>query len=500
MKYVPFLIQLGVVAVAAPFALSRCNLADPKVVWSNEPLDPVQGKESAVTTSAPVVPRPVARSYATRVVVDLEIKEHVKALADGVTYAYWTFGDDAPGPFLRVREGDLVEVHLHNHPDNSLAHSINFQAATGPGGGGEASHVAPGHSAVFTWRALRPGLYLYNCMTAPAGLHIANGLFGQILVEPKQGLPEVDHEYQIVQSEFYTEGKFGETGPQRFSLEKALKEEPEYVVFNGRVGALLGDKALKAKVGDKIRVYLGNAGPNLVSSFHVIGEIFDAVYQEGGVVPNQRNVQTTAIPAGGSAIVEFTVEVPGEYAFVDHSMFRAFNKGTMGQLKVEGKDNQMIFSGRTAASLYTPGTRLAKVVDFGLPSKGEVGSGAQDGATIFATVCAACHQADGKGLPGAFPPLRRSDFLMDDKERSIRILLAGLKGEIRVNGASFNSEMPKPPLNDAQIAAVLSYVRTNLDNQGDAVTEQEVAAVREGWDGKSPLVADPAWLSGPKGR
>lgn len=500
MKYIAFLMQLGAVAVVAPLALSWCNRADPKVARSGEPLDPVQGKESAVMTTAPEVPKPIARDYATRVVVDLEIKEHVGTLADGVTYAYWTFGDHAPGPFLRVREGDLVEVHLHNHPDNSLAHSIDFQAATGPGGGGEASHVAPGRSAVFTWRALRPGLYLYNCMTAPAGLHIANGLFGQILVEPKEGLPEVDHEYQIVQSEFYTEGKFGEAGPQRFSLEKALKEEPEYVVFNGSVGALLGDKALKAKVGEKIRVYLGNAGPNLVSSFHLIGEIFDAVYQEGGVVPNQHNVQTTVIPAGGSAIVEFTVDVPGEYAFVDHSMFRAFNKGTMGQLKVEGKENQMIFSGRMEASSYTPGTRLAKIVGFGLPSKGEVGAGGQDGGTIFATVCAACHQADGRGLPGAFPPLRGSDFLMADKERAIRILLGGLKGEIKVNGTVFNSEMPKPPVDDAQIAAVLSYVRTNLGNKGDEVTLEEVTAVRKNWDGQSPLIADPAWQSATKKR
>jgi nitrite reductase (NO-forming) len=267
------------------------------------------------------------------------------------------------------------------------------------------------------------------------------------------------------------------------------------VVFNGRVGSLLGDKALDAKVGEKIRIYLGNAGPNLVSSFHVIGEIFDAVYQEGGVLPNQHNVQTTVIPAGGSAIVEFTVEVPGEYTFVDHSMFRAFNKGTMGQMKVQGKDNQLIFSGRTAAALYEPGTRLAKIADFGLPSRGDVGGGAQDGATIYASVCAACHQADGNGIPNAFPPLKNSDFLMADKERAIRILLAGLKGEIVVNGATFNSEMPKPPLNDTQIASVLSYVRTNLGNKGDPVTEAEVAEVRKAWDGQSPLVADPAWVS-----
>jgi nitrite reductase (NO-forming) len=443
-------------------------------------LDPVQGREQARMASAPNVPPPIARTHATRVMLDVEVKEHTKTLTDGVTYTYWTFGDDAPGQFIRVREGDLVETRLNNHPDNTLAHNIDFHGATGPGGGGEASFVAPGHSATFTWRAMRPGLYLYHCVAAPAGLHIANGMYGLILVEPKGGLPEVDKEFFIVQGEFYTEGKFGERGPQHFSMTKALKEQPEYVVFNGRVGALMGENALKVNVGESARIYLGNAGPSLVSSFHVVGEIFDAVYGEGGTLANQHNVQTTVVPVGGSAMVEFTVEVPGEYQLVDHSMFRAFNKGAMGALKAEGRENLLVFSGKTAEEIYRPGTRLeqlAKTVDVpaGPLSDADL---LEKGAHVYSTLCVTCHQSEGQGTPGVFPPLAKSDYLMVDKDRSIRILLNGLKGEITVNGSVYKGEMPKFPLSDAQIAGVLSFVRNNFGNQGDPVRVEEVARVR----------------------
>src|SRR5262245_18165914 len=251
-------------AAIAICALTYCSRTGSTRVVPNEPLDPTQGSERAATALAPDVPPPIARNYATRVILDVEIKEHVKELADGVKYTYWTFGDDTPGRFIRVREGDLVEVHLKNHPDNSLAHNIDFHAATGPGGGGEASFIAPGHSAVFTWRAMRPGLYLYHCVAAPAGLHIANGMYGQILIEPKEGLPKVDREFQIAQGEFYTTGAYGERGNQKFAMEKAVQENPEYVVFNGQVGSLMGDRALKAHAGERVRIYLANAGPSLV--------------------------------------------------------------------------------------------------------------------------------------------------------------------------------------------------------------------------------------------
>jgi nitrite reductase (NO-forming) len=460
------------------------------IASSAEVLEPVQGQELAEMASAPNVPPPITRNYPTRVILNVEIKEHVKSLSDGVTYTYWTFGDDTPGRFIRVREGDLVETHLSNHPDNSLAHNIDFHGATGPGGGGEASFVAPGHTTTFTWRAMRPGLFLYHCVAAPAGLHIANGMYGLILVEPKGGLPPVDKEFYIAQGEFYTAGKYGAPGPQAFSLEKALHEQPEYVVFNGRVGSLMGDNALKAKVGESVRIYLGNAGPALVSSFHIVGEIFDSVYGEGGILPNQHNVQTTVVPVGGSSMVEFTATVPGEYTLVDHSMFRAFNKGAMGQMRITGKDNDMIFSGRTNEEVFQPGTHLQQLLAKTAPLSPDTVLTRvelmQRGQQVFSTVCFACHQSSGQGLPNTFPPLAGSDFLMADKERSIRIVLQGLKGDVTVNGNKFHGEMPKLPLSEDQIAGVLSYVRNNFGNSGELVTLSDVLRVKRQLEDSGP--------------
>jgi nitrite reductase (NO-forming) len=468
-------------------ALAACQRAEPSPIRPPaEDVDPIEGEEIASEATAPAVPPPLTRNHATKVTLDVEIREQRGTLADGVEYPFWTYDGSAPGKFYRVREGDLVEVRLHNHPDNTFAHNIDFQSAIGPGGGGDASFVSPGYSTTFAWRALRPGLFMYECSAAPAGVHVANGMYGLILVEPRRGLPRVDREFQIVQSEFYTEGKFGERGPQRFSADKALKEQPEYVEFNGRVDSLSGVHALKARSGERVRIYFGNAGPNLTSSFHVIGEIFDDVYAEGGAVANRHNVLVTGVAAGGATIVEFTPKIGGEYPIVDHALFRSYNKGTMGTLSVEGPDNRMLFSGTTSQAVYSPGTTLSKLVDLGR-------LGAEGGAGIFATVCATCHQASGQGIPKVFPPLRASDFLVADRARAIRIVMSGLKGPIVVGGQTYSSIMPNPGLNDEQIAQVLSYEMTNLDNHGKPVTVDEVARVRKSWDGQSPLVATPAW-------
>src|SRR5688572_17042494 len=307
-------------------------------------LPDIKGSEVAQLTAPPMVPAPIARNYATKVTVNLEVKEKTMRLADGVEYEFWTFGGTVPGSFIRVREGDLVEFKLINAHDSGMPHNIDLHAVTGQGGGGEATLVAPGQDATFTFRALNPGLYVYHCATAPVPVHIANGMYGLILVEPKAGMPKVDREFYLMQSEFYTHGKFGEKGLQTLDMEKGVEERPTYVVFNGAVGALTGDKALQAKVGERVRLFIGNGGPNLVSSFHVIGEVFDNVYTEGGTVASQHNVQTTLVPAGGSAIVEFGLEKSGDLILVDHSIFRAFNKGALGMLHVSGEDNAKVFA------------------------------------------------------------------------------------------------------------------------------------------------------------
>jgi nitrite reductase (NO-forming) len=307
-------------------------------------LPPLVGEEVAVLTQAPEVPPAITRSHATRVKVELETIEVTKRLADGVDYTFWTFGGSVPGTFIRVREGDEVELTLTNHASSVAAHNIDLHAVTGSGGGAGSTFAGPSQTKSFTFRALNPGLYVYHCAVAPAGEHIANGMYGLILVEPAEGLSEVDREFYVMQGEFYTQGKHGEKGHQPFSYEKAVAESADYVVFNGAVGSLMGEGALQATAGDRVRLFVGNGGPNLSSSFHVIGEIFDNVYAEGGSLVNH-DVQTTMIPAGGSAITEFRADVPGTYVLVDHAIFRATDKGAMGMLQVSGERNPVIFDG-----------------------------------------------------------------------------------------------------------------------------------------------------------
>ena len=315
--------------------------------------EPVRGEERAVLTAPPMVPAPIDRNYATNVIVDLEVVEKTMRIADGVDYTFWTFGGSVPGSFIRVREGDQVEFRLKNHPGSKVAHNIDLHAVTGPGGGAEASIVLPGHESTFKFSAANPGLYVYHCAFAPASLHVANGMYGLILVEPREGMPSVDREFYVMQGDFYTKGAHGEKGHQAFDQQKAIDERPDYVVFNGAVGSLTGDNALKVKTGETVRLFVGNGGPNLTSSFHVIGEVFDNVYSEGGTLA-QHNVQTTTIPAGGSAIVEFRAETPGKLVLVDHALFRAFNKGTVGLMMVEGEQVPGIFGGQTSTRQYTP--------------------------------------------------------------------------------------------------------------------------------------------------
>lgn len=290
------------------------------------------------------VPPPLNRTTPATVEINLTAKEVISQMADGVTINYWTFDGAVPGPFLRVREGDTVRLTLRNDPTSLHHHSIDLHAVTGPGGGAAATVVAPGESKTITFRALNPGLFIYHCAHPNVANHMAHGMYGLILVEPKEELPPVDHEFYVVQGEFYTAGALGRKGLQLFDAEGMLDSKPQYVVFNGRTGALV-DTSLSAKVGETVRLYVGNGGVNLISSFHVIGEIFDKVYREGDLVsPPARSVQTTLIPAGGAAAVEFRVEYPGKYILVDHALSR-LDRGAWGVLTVTGEADPAVFSG-----------------------------------------------------------------------------------------------------------------------------------------------------------
>jgi nitrite reductase (NO-forming) len=435
--------------------------------------------ENAILTAAPQVPPPIERDYPAKVVVQLDTIERVGQLSDGVEYTFWTFGGDVPGSFIRVREGDEIEFHLNNHPNSRMPHNIDLHAVTGPGGGAASSFTAPGHSSQFSFKALNPGLYVYHCATAPVGMHIANGMYGLILVEPEGGLPKVDREYYVMQSEFYTRGSYGAEGLQPFDMQKALAENPDYVVFNGSVGAMVGEKAIPAEVGETVRLYVGNGGPNLVSSFHVIGEIFDNVYIEGGTLVNH-NVQTTLVPAGGAAMVEFKVEVPGTLIIVDHSIFRTFNKGALGMIKVSGADEPVIYSGKQQDTVYLPeggGIQTLDAAPLELVAKSKK-ERILFGERVYGQNCAACHQGAGTGIPGAFPPLAGSDYLLSDPERAISILINGLSKPITVNGKDYKGVMPAVQLSDEKMANVLTYILNSWNNNGGEITPQQVATGR----------------------
>ena len=444
---------------------------------------PVYGKMIAELTSPPNVPKSTKNRKAQKLIINMEVLEKEGVIVDGTSYNYWTFGGSVPGQFIRTKVGDEVEFTLLNHPDNKLPHNIDLHAVTGPGGGATSSFVAPGYKKTFKFKALNPGLYVYHCATAPVGMHIANGMYGLILVDPEKGLSDVDREYYIMQGDFYTKGEYGESGLQSFDMKKAIDEDADYVVFNGKVGALTGDNALTANVGETIRLYVGNGGPNLVSSFHVIGEIFDIVYMEGGSAINE-NVQTTLIPAGGAAIVEFRVDVPGTFILVDHSIFRAFNKGALGMLNVKGKENKNIYSGVLQEGVYNlEGGGVQEIPNNSKTIKKDTGEKSlaekmKLGKQVYGRSCLACHQVNGEGILNIFPPLAKSDYLNADIDRAIDIVINGKMGEMIVNGQSYNNIMPKQSISDEELANVLTYILNSWGNKKVNVSTSQVQKVR----------------------
>ena len=493
-------IRMLAITAAIATALAGCNQQAPsndkevaKPATANETggsrkgdFGPPQGEPiKAVLTAPPLVPPATGRTAPAKVVVELDVVEKDMPISEGVTYTFWTFGGTVPGSFIRVRQGDTVEFHLRNMPDSKMPHNIDLHGVTGPGGGAASSFTAPGHKSRFTFKALNAGLYVYHCATAPVGMHVANGMYGLILVEPPEGLPKVDKEYYVMQGDFYTTTKYREKGHAPFDMQKAIDENASYVLFNGSEGSLTGDKALTAKVGETVRLYVGNGGPNLVSSFHVIGEIFDKVWYEGGT-HFQENVQTTLIPAGGAAMMDFHLEVPGSYVLVDHSLFRAFNKGALGILKADGPENKAIYSGKEVDEVY--------LGDQALPNRTAVATAAasseageltvqeqvEAGKVVYSGTCSTCHQANGEGLDGVFPPLAKSDWIAKDPKGVAGAILHGLQGKVTVNGKEYNSIMP--PMNqltDDEVANISTYVLNSWGNPGGRVTKAEAAAIRK---------------------
>jgi nitrite reductase (NO-forming) len=290
------------------------------------------------------VPPPIDRNEPATVRVDLETEEKEAKLADGASFRYWTFNGTVPGPMVRARVGDTVEVHIRNPEDSWMQHNVDFHAATGPGGGAEVTNVFPGEENSFAFKALEPGLYVYHCAVAPVAQHIANGMYGLILVEPEDGLPVVDREFYVMQGELYTAEQVGSQGPHSEDFDRLLDERATYVLFNGQVGALTDLYPLEANVGERVRLYFGVGGPNYMSSFHVIGEILEDVYLHGAIAqPPMKHVQSVPVVPGGAMVTDFSVQVPGTYLLVDHALSR-LERGLVGHLRVRGEEKPEVFS------------------------------------------------------------------------------------------------------------------------------------------------------------
>lgn len=311
-----------------------------------EPQETVASKLPDLSKNPNEVGEPVGDRAPRDVTIDLVTTEVEGRLSDGSSYKFWTFNDTVPGPMIRVREGDNVTINMANAIESSHIHSIDLHSVTGPGGGAAVTQAAPGQEKSFSFKALQPGLYVYHCATPMVSQHITNGMYGMILVEPEGGLSKVDKEFYIMQGELYTAQRHGSRGLQEFSLEKMLNEQPEHMMFNGSMDALTSIHQMEVNTGETVRIFFGVGGPNKISSFHVIGEIFDRVYDQGSLTsPPLTDVQTTLVAPGGATMVEFTADYPGNYTLVDHALSRV-EKGLAGILKVKGEADPEIFNSK----------------------------------------------------------------------------------------------------------------------------------------------------------
>lgn len=303
---------------------------------------------------APEIPPPSGRTAPAVIEVEFEVVENVSTIdeATGTRFETWGYrivdGEDGlvvgtPGPVIRGRVGDVLRFTITNPAGNAMPHNIDLHAVTGQGGGAEATTVAPGETATIEARLLYPGFFMYHCAYGDVPSHITHGMYGGILVDPETPLPEVDHEWYMVQSEYYTTGDGDAVTEDRAAVRS---EDPSHVVFNGAVGALAGDNALQMEVGQRARIYFVNAGLNLTSNFHPIGSHWDRVYQEAALLNEPlRGSQTTLVPAGGGTVVEMIGQVPQTVVLVDHALARAFDKGAIGQVVISGEENPEIFNG-----------------------------------------------------------------------------------------------------------------------------------------------------------
>lgn len=406
--------------------------------------------------------------------VNIESTDATVSIASGVQYQAWTFGDTVPGPVIHVRQGQTVNVTYTNR--GTMEHSLDFHAAITPPNLHYAE-VKPGQKLTYSFVATVPGAFLYHCGTPPVILHVANGMYGAIIVDPATPLPPAAESYVLVQGEWYTQQISGHLMGANF--EKMMQERPDEVVFNG-VAFQYRDHPLQATAGDRVRFYVVDAGPNLWTSFHVIGGIFDDVYPDGNPAHALTGIQAYTVGPGAGMVFDITLPEPGQYTFVDHDFAHA-SRGALGVLDVRAPGGVAVTAkppieeaAPVAASASAPSATAAPA------EAGPYKFDAERGASLYAANCAACHQATGTGLPGAFPPLKDNPAVRDgDPAKQIDVILHGLHGAA-IDGVSYPSAMPPfgASLGNADIADIANHERTSWGNQANLVTADQVKAAR----------------------
>jgi nitrite reductase (NO-forming) len=258
--------------------------------------------------------------------VELETRELVAEVEPGVTFTYMTFNEQVPGPLIRTRVGDTVDLTIRNHEDSTMTHNVDFHACRGPGGGAEDTNVAPGEEKHLQFKVTYPGAFIYHCAVANVDYHISGGMFGLILIEPEEGLPAVDHEFD-----------FG----------RMAREDPTYVLMNGEKYAITPDNyaEMNVRTGEIAGVFYGVGGPNLFSSFHAIGSVWDEVWAQGALASEPgRFVQTTPVLPGSACVATMSFPVPGDFKLVDHALSRVARKGALAVVTAEGPEDHSIYN------------------------------------------------------------------------------------------------------------------------------------------------------------
>ena len=467
---------LGAIAILVALLLlglhSSLNVKAPSPAAAAAAVSPLSlASTSPIAKAAPAHLPPLQPGDS--VDVHIEATDRKVEIASGVYYNAWTFGDTVPGPIIHVRQGQTVNITFTNN--GAMQHSIDFHAAHTPPNLSFAE-VDPGKSLSFSFKAEVPGAFVYHCGTPPVLLHMANGMYGAIIVDPATPLPPADESYVIVQSEWYTQQISGNLmGPD---YQKMLAERPDEVVFNG-AAFQYRDHPLQAVAGERVRIYFVNAGPNAWSSFHVIGATFDKVYPDGDAAHALSGVSTHTVGPGAGAIFDLVIPEPGQYPIVDHD-FAHLMLGAQGVLNVRAPGEPLPAPAPApAAAVSAPAAAVATAAPPAAPA-GPYKFDPAVGASLYATHCSACHQATGAGMQGVFPPLKDNPAVLDaDPSTQIGAILHGLHGQA-INGVTYPSAMPPfgATLNDAQVADIVNHERISWGNKGKQVVADQVKAVR----------------------